>query len=129
MENASKALIIAGGILLSIFLISVLLTVYNQINENQRAKVKVLETEEVAKFNAFYESYNKDLVYGAEILTLINKAKEDDKRGIKIEILDGFDNPIEIHSNNPDEKRQTYRCYKIEYDSKGRVKVIYFNKI
>lgn len=86
MENASKALIIAGGVLLSILLISALLATYNQINENKKESAKVFEIQEIAKFNAFYESYNKNVVYGAEILTVINKAKEDKDDGINITI-------------------------------------------
>ena len=133
MENASKALIMAGGVLLGILLISLLLSVYTQINKTQEESAKIQATKELAEFNAYYESYNKEVVYGAEILTLINKAYEDNTKynlNIEIKRVDAANNEydISIDKTVPDEKETKYRCVGIDYEQ-GRVKKIKFYKI
>lgn len=55
MENASKALIIAGAILLSILIISLGIMVYN--NAKNTVSNQNLNKEEVRVFNSEWESY------------------------------------------------------------------------
>lgn len=70
MENASKALIIAGAILLSILLISLGIMVYNQakgtINEAD------LSTEEVQTFNTKFTTYAGASVSGTKVNALMD---------------------------------------------------------
>ncbi len=57
MENASKALIIAGAILISILLISVGVLVMNSINPMKDSAQKRSETMASESFNAQFTSY------------------------------------------------------------------------
>ena len=70
MENASKALIIAGAILLAILIISLGIMIYNQasgvVNNNSMTEV------EVSTFNQKFEQYLGDHVRGANVNALIN---------------------------------------------------------
>ncbi len=70
MENASKALIIAGAILLSILLISLGIMIYNQasgvVNNNAMTEV------EVSSFNQKFEQYFGGNVRGANARALVN---------------------------------------------------------
>ena len=70
MENASKALIIAGAILLAILIISLGIMIYNQasgvVNNNSMTEV------EVTTFNQKFEQYLGDKVRGANVNSLIN---------------------------------------------------------
>ena len=70
MENASKALIIAGAILLSILLISLGIMVYNQakgtINEAD------LTTEEVQTFNTKFSTYFGTGISGTKMNGLVD---------------------------------------------------------
>lgn len=74
MENASKALLMAGGVLASVIVISLLVILYTNISSLSNAKQQILETEELAKYNAEWESYNRDNLKGVDIITIINKA-------------------------------------------------------
>lgn len=76
MENASKALLIAGGVLIAILIVSVLVVTLNIVNSNQRTREKALATEQLAEFNQKYESYNKKALRGTDIITLMKMAIE-----------------------------------------------------
>lgn len=76
MENASKALLIAGGVLIAILIVSVLVVTLNIVNSNQKTREKALATEQLAEFNQKYESYNKKALRGTDIITLMKMAIE-----------------------------------------------------
>lgn len=57
MENASKALIIAGGILIAIALISLALYLFASARGLVDASNTVLEQSQIESFNRFYLSY------------------------------------------------------------------------
>lgn len=73
MENASKALIIAGAILISILIISLGVIIYQQaagvINNNS------MDELEVTQFNEKYNSYFGEHVKGATAKSLVNAVK------------------------------------------------------
>ena len=68
MENASKALMIAGGVLISVLIISVALMVYNNMSSLSNSKQQVLEAEQLSKYNMQWESYNRDNLREADIV-------------------------------------------------------------
>ena len=74
MENASKALLIAGGILLALLTISLVMIMYNNLQSMQNAQEQKLATEQLLAFNKEYEAYNKSLLYGTDVITVVNKA-------------------------------------------------------
>lgn len=80
MENASKALLIAGGILLALLTTSLLILVYNNMQSMQNAQAQKLETEQRIAFNKEYEAYNKSLLYGTDVITVVNKAINNNKK-------------------------------------------------
>ena len=73
MENATKALLIAGGVLLAIMILSLLVMLYNNLVDYQQNKQSTMTQEQIAKFNKEYEAYNRDNVTGYEIVGLMNK--------------------------------------------------------
>ena len=85
MENASKALLIAGGVLIAILIVSVLVVTLNIVNSNQKTREKALATEQLAEFNQKYESYNKKALRGTDIITLMKMAIENNN---KMEVAD-----------------------------------------
>lgn len=76
MENASKALIIAGGILIAILIISLLVAFYDNLKELMGVEEKVELTEQVAEFNKQFDVYYRDNLYGSDILSLANKVDD-----------------------------------------------------
>lgn len=73
MENASKALLMAGSILISLVIIGALIFMFRNITGYQKTAGTVTEEKQIAEFNKEYTSFEKNL-YGSELLSLINKA-------------------------------------------------------
>lgn len=57
MENASKALIIAGAILLSILIIAIGMYIYTSAQANVNNSLTNMETSEIEGFNSTFSSY------------------------------------------------------------------------
>ena len=74
MENASKALIIAGAILLAIAIIGVGMAVFN--NASDSVSGTDMASEEVTAYNSEFDSYEGNAVRGSRVKTLINTVKQ-----------------------------------------------------
>ena len=57
MENASKALIIAGAILISILLIGIGVALINALNNPMSTTEQTMNSQEIQMFNAQFEKY------------------------------------------------------------------------
>ena len=83
MENASKALIMAGSILISIMVITLLVMGYNNLTETMSAKNDEDAVEQVTQFNKQYDVYYRNNLYGSDILSLANKVDDYNERQSK----------------------------------------------
>ena len=72
MENATKALIIAGGMLIAMLIVGLLTWGYTQIRALQQANVTEEERQQVVDFNERFEAYNKKVVRGYQMISLSN---------------------------------------------------------
>ena len=72
MENASKALIIAGAILLSILIIAIGMYIYNSSQNSINEAGSQISSQEVQSFNQTWEMY-EGVQSGANVRTLISK--------------------------------------------------------
>lgn len=79
MENASKALIMAGGVLISLIIIGVLVVFFNNLSEWKNIEQSSEKTEQIVEFNKQYDAYARD-VYGSELLSIVNKINDYNKR-------------------------------------------------
>lgn len=73
MENATKALLIAAGVMIGIMVLSLLVMGYNQISSYYASKDESDAITQLAKFNETFENYNKQNIRGTDLLTLMNK--------------------------------------------------------
>ena len=80
MENASKALLMAGGMLIALLVIGALLLAFNQIGDYEKGKSSMTKSSQVADFNKEFGKYSGDDIKGYDILTLINKAVDFNSR-------------------------------------------------
>lgn len=74
MENASKALLMAGGMLIALLVIGALLLAFNQIGDYEKGKSSMVKSSQVADFNKEFAKYTGDNVKGYDMITLVNKA-------------------------------------------------------
>lgn len=124
MDNASKALLMVGGVLIALLTLSLLVVMFGNINIMADAQEKKRETQELQKWNAEWESYNKRIMYGSDVLTIVNKAAdinnqymEQPEYQIKVKI-EGIDMNKELEEN----KLSIFECTKITYsENTGRV--------
>ena len=73
MENASKALIMAGGILIALLVIGALVLMFNQLSYYQRTETDSEKTQQLADFNKEYLKYTYDDIKGDELISLVHK--------------------------------------------------------
>lgn len=73
MENASKAIIIAGGILLGVILIALLVYMFTSSADYLGTEQNIEKTEQLKAFNEQFEAYNRKLLRGTDIVSAINK--------------------------------------------------------
>ena len=70
MENASKALIIAGSILLAILLVSLGVMIFNNVGNSAKQLVN-MDSKEIGNFNAKITPYLGDSVSGSQVNALL----------------------------------------------------------
>lgn len=100
MENASKALLIAGGVLIAILIISVLVVTINIINSNQKAKEQAIVTKQLVEFNQKYEAYNKKALYGTDIITVMKMTIENNNNMESTNIEQPYFINVKLNLNN-----------------------------
>lgn len=71
MENASKAIIMAGGILIGVIILSVLVLVFGPMGDIYEEQGTSLSIEQLEKYNRQFNTFDKSL-YGSELLSLKN---------------------------------------------------------
>lgn len=80
MENASKALLMAGGVLIAVLTIALVVTVFSSSSEFYKTQDDVKAVEQITAFNQEYESYNKKLLRGTDVISVCNKAISNNKK-------------------------------------------------
>ena len=73
MDNASKALLMAGGMLLAILLLTLLIYAWSLFSEYQSSKNDLVDIENTAKFNQLFTNFDRKDVQGYELITLVNQ--------------------------------------------------------
>ena len=121
MENASKALAMAGGILIVIIIIALLVRSFTTIGIFQKAQLSEEEQAQLVAFNEQYLKYLGQYVYGVEVRTLINKYENDHKVEV---VIEGTEPPTAVGQDT-----KYYKCEGIEYNDEGRINKIKFKEI
>lgn len=80
MENASKALLMTGSILIGIILLSLGVYIYNIMSEAKKAESMILSEEQLVKYNSEFLAYDKSRMYGTDVISVLNKARDNNER-------------------------------------------------
>lgn len=122
MENASKALLIAGGILLALMTLSLVVYMSGATSRMMEAQDEKKAAEELAAFNMEYEAYNKRRMYGTDIITVVNKAinynigvTQNEAITIKITTMEPFQATVQSVKQYIDESGKKPEIIKTEY--------------
>lgn len=122
MENASKALLIAGGVLIVMVLIGFMLIVKHNVDNFYASEDELKAISDKTKFNEQFTRYNRDDVEGYELITLSNKIIDYNER-LSEATTTGNDSqaePIKIAitlwiKNNTDSKKEAVTL--LSYDN------------
>lgn len=80
MENATKALLIASGTLMGIMLLALMTYFFRSLSPLEETRQKTEETEQLTAFNEEYTAYEKKLMYGVDLISVLNKAKSNNEK-------------------------------------------------
>lgn len=80
MENASKALIIAGSVLIALIIIGALILMFSNLTAYQRNNTQTTREAQITEFNREYETYDRNNVRGSELYSLLNKVIDYNRR-------------------------------------------------
>lgn len=118
MENASKALIMAGGVILAMLVVALLMFAWSKFSEFYSSDDELREIENVAKFNEQFTSYDRT-VSGYELVSLANKVADYNFRySAAIDAKnDKKYNPIKLVVNLGNEEKRR----KLSYDNEVRL--------
>lgn len=137
MENASKALIMAGSILIAILIITLIIYMSTTTTRLAEAQDEKKIAEQTAAFNKEYEVYDKSRMYGTDIITVINKANNynskldvtDQEYKISIIIKDKAGRDMNI-SYESEFKTAIFKCTNVTYSGiTGRVNSMTFIQV
>lgn len=77
MENATKALLIAGGVLIGIVMVTIGLYLYTTYSNQSKEYNQLITATEIQKFNSNFEAYlGRENITAQEIASVVNLAKQ-----------------------------------------------------
>lgn len=136
MENATRALTMAGGILIALMILGALMLMFNNLSSYQNQNDVSVKSSQVAEFNNQFEPYNKDDLTLMELKTVWNKIQSNNKKNPEYEINTNiktiYPNIDDDFKILPEDHKQTkvFKCTKIEYDNEeGRISNIEFEDV
>lgn len=113
MENASKALMMAGTVLIALMVISALVFMYRDLTSEKRQESENQKVEETAEFNKSFESYEKDLK-GTQMFSIANKIIDYNE---KYAGKDGYEEiTLTVHTDRGNKNAQYYAELQADVD-------------
>ena len=73
MENVTKALIMAAGILVFVMLLSLIMIFWRSLSGYYAEQHNTQVIEQDTKFNAQFDNYSGETIRGNELISVINK--------------------------------------------------------
>lgn len=128
MDNASKAIVMAGGVLIAIALISVAVYAFNSARNFASSADDILSASQIQSFNRFYQEYRTgagttSTIDCIDAVNILNRAVEDDIEADVTSNLITANNLNGTTVYTADSKNYTTKTlsYSLSYDPVGRV--------
>ncbi|MCI8832596.1 MAG: hypothetical protein HFJ19_00055 [Clostridia bacterium] len=103
MDNAAKGLLMAGGMLLAVIVISIFIYSYNNITRLSQAQQDTELQKEIEEYNQQYLAFNKSAMYGTDVISILNLAISNNK--------------LNNVQNTPDDQLYVDVSFKLKFDS------------
>lgn len=145
MENASKALIMAGGILVGVLVLSLMVYLFADFGSTFAQINAQNKQNQLSQFNSKFTAYeDKEGLTIYDVITVAGYAKENNKyyeenennqiivylenKQIQENTQEQYNQLIQADRNTMTTELPTYSCKVMNYNSDGRIKEIKFNK-
>lgn len=128
MENASKALLIAGGVFIAIVILSTAIYLYTSFSNQTKEYDSIMSATELQKFNSKFDVYiGRNNITAQEMSTIINLAKEYNN-SVEIIIQGQASTILTLTPENFIKKflNSTFSCSNVEYSQTGKIEKLIF---
>lgn len=136
MENAVKALTIAGGILLALMVLGALLLMFKNLSIYQNQKDASAKTSQIAEFNNQFMVYDKQDLTLMDLKSLYNKVSSHNRKNpeekIQTNVEGVYPNIAQEFKEISEEDKQNkvFKCTKIEYENpQGKISKLLFEEV
>ena len=120
MENATKALLIAGGVLIAIIIMSVMVITFQKTGNVSKTYDKTIDQEEISKFNENFTRYLGKELSIQQAITITNFANSN---GVTVS------GSVSTSDVNGETLKNKYELTNTEYNSEtGYIKSITLSK-
>ncbi len=137
MENSTKAILMAAGVFFALIALSLIVVMLRNIQTMSEADETKKEAQSLQEWNAQWEAYNKRIMYGSDVLTVVNKAAQEnyvnegqEKYQITIKILKENGTSVSDEEESvylSQNKLAIFECTGVEYNAEtGRVNKMTF---
>lgn len=123
MENATRALTIAGGIFIALMILGVLMLMFNNLSSYQNQNDATKKQSQIADFNNEFTPYDRQDLTLMDLKSIYNKIESHNVRNPDEKISTNIGS-IYINIGNDfksldEEDKQTaqFSCTKVEYDT------------
>ena len=134
MENSSKALLIVGGVLIAVLMLSLFVYLYVTMHSFSNEYNSNIYIQKLQAFNAQFEVYNgRTNLTAQDIVTIVSMIEEYNSKNegkitySGVSITNKFDFMMK-NQKDDDNKMIRFTCEDIQYDSNGKVNYIKFKK-
>ena len=130
MENASKALLMAAGVLIGILILSLMVTLFLSAKDVSSRHDQVKRTEEVEQFNTNFTKYVGKNITMHQVITINNFAKIENNKIKTVNVIkDGSFNISTTQIKNDLEDNKLYYTMQItEIDDDGYITKVTITK-
>lgn len=135
MENAAKALTIAGGIFIALMILGALILMFNNLSSYQNQNDATTKQTQITDFNNEFTPYDKTDLTLMELKSIYNKIVSHNKRNPDELISTNIEtiySEIEIDFKQLNEEhKQTavFSCTKVGYASNGKINCMEFKRV
>lgn len=135
MENASKALVMAGSMLIALMILGALILLFSNLSNYQNKNDSSKKTSQIAEFNDEYNPYIKDNLTLMELKSVYNKILSNNEKNSDYQIETNIETiyPNIIRDFKEIEKKEkqnkSFKCSGVEYKNlEGRISKIDFEE-
>ena len=123
MEHANKAMIMAFGMLVAVMIMGAIAFVFTRLKAFPTQDDEIESVEQRRLFNQEFEVYDKKIMYGVDVISVLNKAQSNNEKYVEGNFLSGnlfnTDYIINIVVNFTKELDETFQVTYLQNTASG----------